>query len=80
MPRPTGRGIGMSVRGHGQIVGFPLLPIGHPCTHRAVIGPTPTLEVTMYVRRVLVSLAALLAMVLLSGCGALQQLQSQLGG
>ena len=34
----------------------------------------------MYVRRVLVSLAALLAMALLSGCGALQQLQSQLGG
>jgi hypothetical protein len=34
----------------------------------------------MRVRRILLSLAALLALALLSGCAALQQLQSQLGG
>ena len=33
----------------------------------------------MSVRRVLISMAALLAMTLLSGCAALQELQTQLG-
>lgn len=33
----------------------------------------------MHARRILVSLATLLALTLLSGCAALQQLESQLG-
>jgi hypothetical protein len=33
----------------------------------------------MSVRRVLISMAALLAMALLSGCAALQEIQTQLG-
>ena len=34
----------------------------------------------MSIRRVLLSVAALLAIALLSGCAALQEIQTQLGG
>ncbi len=34
----------------------------------------------MSIRRVLISMAALLAMALISGCAALQEIQGQLGG